>query len=260
MGEFSTTLTREKIIFADDNGNGLPVILRSNRLFMPVSGVRLVVRAQNMHTALRLAAQAFITAPAHMSHVAKHIDLTYEHKNNPDLWHTVHVDGKRIDGNPPTDLVDPVEACAALKTDNYDATIRMTEDYLRQSGRAFQIEHDTNVAATFTDNGQSMHCGIVHRVGNTHAIFSMTVSGGEAPQRVLHTLNAAADFLEIFGLQFAGRRLRGGLRDLAPAAALEQEKRLHTLETRQRHLAANLLAFEAAHVVRYRPDKPALGF
>src|SRR5690348_5788574 len=68
MEEFNTSLVREKIIFVDDASVGAggtpkePVVIRSNRIFLrlgatPAVTEKIVIRAQNMHSTLRLAAK-----------------------------------------------------------------------------------------------------------------------------------------------------------------------------------------------------------
>ncbi len=66
MKNFSASLVREKIVFIDETKDEMeedivPAVVRSNRIFLELSDAqsteKVVIRAQNMHTTLRLASR-----------------------------------------------------------------------------------------------------------------------------------------------------------------------------------------------------------
>ena len=203
--EFTASLVREKIIFADDSaGSGAePTVIKSNRIFLKL-GVRaasekIVVRAQNMHTTLRIASKILFShhkggallerdTPFDWEGMWDQVLSTYEKEFNPAIWAAVYINGKPFFKTNKSPFVDVIEKCALLTIDNYDATMGVTESALKQIGRAVRINHSSNVATVFTDNGDSMRCGIIHRAGRTrhHLHLRRRGRGAVQPRRAVH--------------------------------------------------------------------------
>src|SRR4051794_18229387 len=113
MEEFNTSLVREKIIFSEGGiGEGdakEPVVIRSNRIYLKLDSVghseKIVIRAQNMHTTLRVAAKILSSfysdgplmgraTPIRWESQWEESVSTYEREYNTHLWGAIYVNGK----------------------------------------------------------------------------------------------------------------------------------------------------------------------
>jgi len=279
MEEFNASLVREKIIFMEGVYDGdadavkEPVVIRSNRIFLrlgkPDAVENIVVRAQNMHSTLRLTGKILASygKDGPFSTRGRAFDWgklwdaaisDYEKKYNHDIWAAIYLDGRPVFKTIKSPFIDVVEKCALLTIDNYDATMEVTESALKQIGRAIRINHSSNVAATFIDNVNSMRCGIMHRGGHKNIIFSFTGTGGGRQDRIVHSIEAAAAYLETLNLRFIINQLeekirKGEIRQNAPEAA-----RIKPAIARQADLNKEIFAFEEIYGVQYRPHKPDL--
>lgn len=277
QGDFSTSLVREKIVFLDDadvvqaEGAQGPATVRSNRIFLKLGAraatEKVVVRAQNMHTTLRLASRvmtsyyrnglfldrthAFDWEAAWESCLSN-----YEKDFNPDIWAAVYINGKAMFKTNLSPFVDVVEKCALLTVDNYDATMDVTESALKQIGRAMRINHSSNVAAVFTDKDDTMRCGIIHRAEGKDTTFNFTAVGGQPHARVPQALSIAGAFLEGINLRYVVKSLqdrmrRGELEKVSPEAS-----RLRGATARLTAINRGITGFEEVYAVKYRPEKP----
>lgn len=278
MEEFNTSLVREKIIFVDgspDEG-GLakePVVIRSNRIFLRLGVVpvteKVVIRAQNMHVTLRLAAKllyhyyqdGLLLDRSASFDFAKQWDASlsaYDKEYNPDLWAAVYIGGKSVFKTVTSPFVDVIEKCALLSIDNYDATMEVTENALKQIGRAVRINHSSNVATTFSDNGVTMRCGIIHRSSDKDTTFSFTVTGGIQRERVVQSIGMVAAYLELFNLRFTIDNLQNKIRKGVVQRAGPESAQIRAAISRQGLINKAILSFESTYDVKYRPEKPDL--
>jgi len=197
MEDFNTSLVREKIILTDGEiGAGAekePVVIRSNRIFLKLGHgtdtEKVVIRAQNMHTTLRLAAKIL-----HSHYNGEAFDWEdiwqkslsgYETDYNKSIWCALYINGRSVFKTITSPFVDVIEKCALLTLDNYDTTMDVTESALKKIGHAMRINHNTNVAAVFTDNGDSMRCGIIHRSDKKDMAFNFTAVNGQQQRPIL---------------------------------------------------------------------------
>lgn len=278
MEEFNTLLVREKIIFIDgtpDEG-GLakePVVIRSNRIFLklglaPVTE-KVVIRAQNMHATLRLTAKLLyhyyqegllLDRRASFDFAAQwEASLSaYDKEYNLDLWAAVYIGGKSVFKTVSSPFADVIEKCALLSIDNYDATMEVTENALKQIGHAVRINHSSNVATTFSDNGVMMRCGIIHRSSNKDTTFSFTVSGGVPRERVVQSIGMVAAYLELFNLRFTIDNLQAKIRKGIIPRGSPETAQIRAAISRQGLINKAILSFESTYNVKYRPEKPDL--
>lgn len=276
MEEFNTSLVREKIIFSEGGVGEAdakePVIIRSNRVFLKLeteggTSEKVVVRAQNMHATLRLAAKvlhAFYTdghllgraTPIRWEEQWAECVSPYEHDHNPDLWSAVYINGKSVFKTMTSPFVDVVEKCALLSLDNYDNTMGVTETALKQIGHAMRINHSSSIAAVFADNGDSMRCGIIHRMDKKDVAFNFTAVSGQQSARIVQSFGAAAAYLEAFNLRFVIHTMRAKIRAGQARVVSQENIQIRAAITRQAAINRAMTAFEEAYDVRYRPSKP----
>jgi hypothetical protein len=279
MEEFNASLIREKIIFMegisgeDDDAVKEPVVVRSNRIFLRLgpsaAAENVVIRAQNMHSTLRLAGKILSSYGQDGPFSVRNRSFdwggqwdavlsAYEKKHNHDIWAAVYLDGKPVLKTIKSPFIDVVEKCALLTIDNYDAAMDVAESALKQIGRAVRISHSSSVAATFADSMGSMRCGIMHRGGSRNIIFSFTGTGGGRYDRIVHSIDVAAAYLETLNLNFIINQLQEKIRNGEIRKAAPETGRIQPAMARQVALNKDIFAFEEIYGVQYRPEKPDL--
>lgn len=278
MQAFSATLVREKITIsqvADDDlpaGSGdAPDVVRSNRLVLRLTDGKktenVVIRAQNMQSTLRYAAKVYFSfykngffaeraVPFDWQETWDLMLSAYDKKFHPRLWCAVYLDGKAIFKTTDTPFVDVVEKCALSKLSDYDATMSVTEKFLAEVGKPIRIEHLTKVAAVYSDDNETLRCGVMNRSAGRETTFSFIISGGEQSGRVVQGFHIAAAFIEAVDIQHyvrsVGRHLAQGiLTKNAPEMA-----RFYASPERLRELRKSVEAFEENVEVKYRPERP----
>jgi len=274
MEEFNTSLVREKIIFTEGEiGDEAkePVIIRSNRIFLrlgkPPEMEKIVIRTQNMHTTLRLAARVLSnyyeggllltrSKPFDWGRQWEEALSGYEKDFNPGAWAAVYVNGRPVFKTVTSPFVDVIEKCALLTIDNYDATMEVTEGALKQIGHAMRINHNSNVAAVFTDFGENMRCGIIHRTDKKDVAFNFTATGGGQKSRIIQSIGATAAFLEAFNLRFTIHTLREKIRQAGAKGATPENNQVRAAIVRQGAINKAIRTFEDVYDVKYRPAKP----
>ena len=274
MEEFNTSLVREKIIFTSGDQQDHakePVVIRSNRMFLKLEtskGVeKVVIRAQNMHTTLRLAAKILSSfyndgpllsraVPLDWPQQWEEVLSSYEKDYNPEVWAALYINGRSVFKTLTSPFVDVIEKCALLTLDNYDATMEVTEDALKQVGHAMRINHNSNVAAVFTDNGDSMRCGIVHRTDKKDIAFHFIAVNGAQHTRIIQSMGATAAYLEAFNLRFVIHSLRGKIRSGAAKTVSPENNQVRAAIVRQGAINKAIRSFEEVYDVKYRPAKP----
>ena len=124
MEEFNASLVREKIVLIDEDGPEVyegeagkggdgkgPTVIRSNRIFLKLGAraatEKVVVRAQNMHTTLRIASKLLFSYYKQGLFIDRLTDVewdrlwdsvlsTYEKEFNPDIWAAIYINGKPV--------------------------------------------------------------------------------------------------------------------------------------------------------------------
>lgn len=277
MPVFEAMLVRERInmsqrpVDAGAEGQTQLTVIRSTRLHLQLPGrVRtenVVIRAQNMHTTLRIGAKVLFSffknglftrraEPFDWSAMWELLLTNYERKYAPDLWAAVYIDGEAVFKTEKAPFVDVIEQCALLSVDNYDATMQLTEKVMGHLGHDTQIEHVAKVAAVFTDEGTQLRCGVIHRSGGKDTTFSFTASGGETYSRVIQGFHIAASFLEAIEIRHYMREVQrklhiGGLTKSSPEMV-----KYNAGPQRLKDLRRALETFEEHFNVYYRPEKP----
>jgi len=277
MSVFHTSLIREKIIFIEDTGNfddlKEPTIIRSNRLAMRLKRKSehedIVIRCQNMPDTLRVAGQIFKNfyagggaflnreKPFDWEKLWNKTISDYEKKYNPENWLSVYIDGKCIFKTHSSPFADIIEQCVLVTKEDYDGAMDVAEYALREVGRSIRIKHYTNVAAVFTDNIDTLRCGIIRRSSEHDTMFNFSVVGGGArTKRIIQSFEIAAAFLDAINLRFIIDMAQEKLMNGSISRSSSQAKQMHDSYIRQGELSRTINIFEDVYHVRYRPEKP----
>jgi len=275
MDDFNTALIREKI---DVNAQGKPlpgspdgkVVIRSNRISLKLDdgsrSERIVIRSQNMHSTLRIAARTmwefyrngFIadrTVPMDWADLWNGLQYNYERDFNPNRWCAIYQDGKVVFRTNPSAVVDIIERCALASLENYDHTLRVTEKAFDKIGTPVHIEHASVVAATINDNGEELRCGIILRSGGKDTVFNFFVRGGQLQSRVTQTFEIAAGLLEAVNLCRIVRSLQEKVSDPAHKNHAEVMQ-LRAATGRLMSLDKTVSVFNETFDVSYIPERP----
>lgn len=285
MPEFTATLLREKFVIQDllagDLSDKPPIIALSNRISVPLINPNLdkisetfVIRAQNMHSCVRLAAHLtrdFQEYGPIMSRAKKfdwdyaYISLVkgYEKKWNPNRWVAVYYKGRPIfeKGEVPRHpFLDIIEQCDSLNKDSYDNSIDIARDAFQKAGKTVSIQYDSNTAMVLSITGEQGRCGVILRGPNRTTTFSFTAKKkADRDVKPSHCLSAAAAFLEGIQMTF----LIGLIRQKQALELIDSKspEAKQGLEAGQKlgRLKSAIDQFENLLDVSYRPERPDFG-
>lgn len=279
MNKLSAELLREKYLVWDPTA-GVdcgPVVALGNRMVIPLIDKQgqkqetFVVRAQNMHSCVRMAArliQAFASGGNILGRVPPYIfDWAaawnsvcgdYEQNFNPQRWVAVYHQGKSIfEKGARHALFDILENCAASHHGLYEECVPIAEKMIQKTGKAIKIDYDANVALVVNLAGAQGRTGIILRSPGKTTTFNFSISTEEGLSlNIPQCLNTAAAFLE--GIQIAfmvgmnGEKIKHGI---IPRHS-QEEKKTQAAALRLGRLNAEILNLETHFDVRYRPEKP----
>lgn len=283
MNDFNATLLREKFVISDavpgksPDKVSAPVIALSNRIVLPMAyadgkyAETLVVRSQNMHNCLRMAArivQEFQdtgpilnrAAPFDWRFAWLSLVKGFESKYNPNRWIAVYHKGKLVfeDGEVPRhSFLDIIEQCDARNPDNYEKAVLVAEDAFKQAGKVVTITHDSNVAMVLNFTPPETKCGIIVRGPTKTMTFNYTArpKAGRVI-KISQCLSAAAAFLEGVQLAFAvGMTRQKEAFDMLDNGA-EDLIKLRDSSEKLGRLNGAVQQFENLLEVSYRPERP----
>ncbi len=281
MPDFNTSLLREKFVIRDalpdKRGEARPVIALSNRLPLALSSrngdvqENFVVRAQNMHGCVRMAAriaQEFAQVgpltdrarPFDWVGAWEGINKGFESTYNELRWVAVYHRGRivfeagREHRHP---FLDVIEQCDARNSAGYERAVSVAEDAFKQAGKLVTIEHDANVALVVTITPDEGKCGVIVRGPNHTTTFNFSARRkGDRLVQVSECLSLAAAFLEGIQLAFlVGMTRRKVQYELIGETSAEARK---AEEAAQRlfRLRDAITQFETLLDVFYRPERP----
>ena len=285
MSTFNSSLLREKFVIMDvmpgDLSDKEPVIALSNRLAEPLRSIdgltteHFVVRAQNMHMCLRMAAKMasdFAEFGPIMGRKTRQLDWEYayiaiakgyEKKWNPKGWVAVYHKGRVIyeagDGQRHP-FLDIIEQCDARNKDDYEKTLIVAEDAFKQAGKMVTIEHDANVATIINFKPGEAKCGIMLRGPNRTTTFNFTTRNKAGRDvKISQCLSVSAAFLE--GIQLA---FLVGMTNIKVHYELidkysEEAKQGDDASAKLGRLNGAITQYENLFEVVYRPDRPNFG-
>ena len=272
----NTTMLREKFIIHEGDGKNEPMVAVGNRLALPLiskSGKiheTLVVRGQNMHTTLRMAAMITRTfyndgpilnrSPSYPWHPNWQEHLPpFEKTNNNRYWVAVYSGGRPVfkdgDHHP---FLDIIEQCDARNRDEYDRAVSIAETAFNQAGRGVSIDHQTTIAMVLGTAIDKSRTGLIYRNPMHSSTFNFTVeaASGSIARKAKNAepqdcLMHAAAWLELVQLAVTAgfyKAKRGDMIIGQPTQAIVQH--------RLGRLSAEIESFETSYEVGYRPERP----
>lgn len=276
MFMLNTTLLREKFILREGAGDTNPVTATGNRIALPLFSKtgsreeRLIVRGQNMHTTLRMAAMIckayfregpiLTRAPSFPWGPNWEAALPeYERENNQSSWIGVYSGGRSIfKQGRYHPFLDIIEQCDARNRDDYDRAISIAENAFNVAGRGITIEHNTNIAMVIGAMLEKTRIGLILRDPRHTSTFNFGVDAktdAATKDRLLpephRSLLHAAAWLELIQLS-----VHAGFQKALKKTKTTNEATLQSTLRRIDKLNAELAQFEESFNVSYRPERP----
>lgn len=278
--EFNSTLLREKFIIRDvtlpDDDDA--VIALSNRMVVPLATLSgqeretFVVRAQNMHTCVRMAAMIVKEfhergsimkrlRPYYWQDDWKEVTKGYERDWNPKIWGVVYHNGRVVfeDGvrHP---FLDVIEQCDVKNKGEYSSsTIEYAQNAFRQAGKNVTIDYDSNVALVVSCKPEEAKCGVIVRSANKTTTFNFSAKPRtpQVPVKASQSLTVSAAFLEGVQLAFQvgmyNKKTSYGLIDKTTDDAKKGQRSVERVGALNRAISQ----YENLYNVHYRPERPS---
>lgn len=285
MPEFHSTLLREKFVILDVDTKGNdggkppePVVALSNRLILPFVSFNaqisenFVIRAQNMHTAVRfgaILAREFYEKgplmqrmkPFNWEDAWLSVIKGYERQWNEDRWVAIYHKGRNVfsAGEKYHPFLDIIEQCDAHNKGEYEQSIDIARDAFEQAGKKIAIEYDSNIAVLLSVSPILAKCGVIVRGPDRKTTFNFTArQKEERTVKVSQCLSVAAAFLEGIQLSFVSGMSRQKLNYELIEATSEEAKKGEDATYKLGRLNVAISQFENMLEVTYRPERPNL--
>lgn len=228
-----------------------------------------VVRAQTMHSCIRMAAkivQTYIRSGPLMIRAEKYsfadawesIIEDHERKFAPDRWVAVYFDGKLLYKSGEQHMfLEVIEKCDAKNPGNYDNAVQLAEQAFLATGKQVTITHDANIGLVVNVNENEGKCGLILRNPNKKTTFNfIAFSKGAAKVTIAQCLIVAAAYLEGIQMAFQIGMINEKLRLLLLDRYSPEDQLADSGRRRLGRLNAEIRNFENTLNVRYRPEKP----
>lgn len=279
MGEFRTSLMREKFIIQPEDKKEEPIIALSNRISVhlisedQIDDETFIVRTQNMHSCARLAAAitkefyergtiANRTAPFSWDNLWDDVIKGYEKSWNPNIWAVVYHNGRIIfQYGTHHPFLDIIEKCDVANKGEYAQSIQFAEEAFSQAGKKVGIEHDSNIALVVSSTPEQAKCGIIVRSAAGATTFNYTATPKDNAKKPIYahtTLTVAAAFLESIQLAFQVGLLNRKIEFQLVEKYSDEERHHKRAKSRLHNLDRAIEGYENSFDVKYRPDRPLM--
>ncbi len=274
MKNFHAILLREKFVLHNE-ASAAPVIALSNRMAVTlrtddgtVQEV-FIVRAQNMHTCIRMAARILqahrsggplLSRPVAFDWNEAFLAATddFEKTFNPACSVTVYSKGAiMFQHGAHNPFLDVIEQCAALRPEDYERGVTDAQALLKKEKKAVKTEYDGNVALNVDLGEQQGRVGAIFRSPSQTMIFNFSLAA-PAGKSILsaQVLGTAAAFLEGIQLAFTVGMNKEKLKAKKIEPASPEAKHAHEGERRLDLLLSDINRLEENYKVNYRPERP----
>ncbi|MGH1398500.1 MAG: hypothetical protein ACRBCT_04725 [Alphaproteobacteria bacterium] len=279
MKEFETQLLREKFLIIDpaqDDEGYEPVKALSNRIEIILPNVRgddetLIIRAQNMHTCVRYAAQIVQSYDQSGPLIGRindnfwkdkweKVESGYERAFNPRRWLAVYHAGVPVfEVNDHHPFLDVIEHHCFASRDDYEKAIPAAAAIFKAAGKNVRIEHDSNYAFTLNIEENAARIGSILRNPSHTSTFSfgMIANKEQKTLNIGHAMQTAAAFLEGVELAFLSGMNDEKIRLGFISSASQALKQTNQAKARLGVLASEITYIEDIYTVNYRVDKPS---
>jgi hypothetical protein len=284
MHDLTTSLLRERFIIHDpfsQISDSAPdkgfIVAASNRIIITLPNQKndkseeFIIRAQNMHSCLRMAAKLVQSFQQGGTILNRHNPFNwqtawetaavneFEHSFNPQRWVSVYYNGKVIfsagDHHP---LLDVIEKCNSQNKGDYDSSIPLAEDAFKRSGKVVKIDYDAKDALSVSLEKLQGRCAVLLRGPTRTTKFNYLLQVKKATEtlNIPQALSSCAAFLEGIQLAFMIGMNEEKIRRSLIDRHSPEEKQTREARHRLSRLNAEIANLESTYIVRYRPEKP----
>lgn len=228
-----------------------------------------VVRAQSMHTCIRMAArivQSYIRGGPLMIRAEKYNfaevwdSMLGDHERQfaPERWISIYYDGKPVFKSGDHHLfLDVVEKCDAKNPGNYDNALSLAEQAFMATGKHVKIQHDANIGLVVNVSAKEGKCGLILRNPNKKTTFNFICQNkGTNTVSITQCLNIAAAYLEGVQLAFKIGMIGEKLRLFVLDRYSNEDYLADSGARRLGRLKSEIADFEDKLSVWYRPERP----
>ncbi len=282
--DVSINLSREKSVICRviDGPKPTPVLeLRSNRLVVSVKWETrqqdFVVRGQSVPASLRMASlvidslveDPMLFSPENLQDFdweAKWLARrsTYERRYRANNWVSLFVDEKEVYNSHPSTLVVMIEKLAVGAEFGSETIQSMVAELLGEGyteAGELNVSHDTQTALVFTPFKDYLRVAVLDR--REHRTGSFAVSAYHPPKPMEPVSSSAfisfcADITEAVQLRNFQERVKYNLKNGRIAMTQELSGQVFAAATRKKNVLQFITAFEEAHKLMWRPDRPEL--
>ncbi|MCC7305744.1 MAG: hypothetical protein IT558_05740 [Alphaproteobacteria bacterium] len=277
MKQLHTSLLREKFVLYERNADNItraPVVALSNRMEISTDGLenskakKIIVRTQNMHSCVRMAARigqtlaergpAFIDDPNYnWKQLWDSVISDYEFTTNPQCWVALYSEGKKIFSEGDHHLfLGVIEKCHAKNNNRYEEAVALAEAAFQRKGKEVKIEYDANFALTAHLEEDGGRVGVILRGPLRTATFNFFARPKKQKLRFQQCLWVAAAFLEGMQLAFTvgmneEKAHKKQLERFAPEMKLVREGKQRLVQ-----LTNEIDLLEESLDIKYRPERP----
>jgi len=282
--DVSINLSREKSVICrvSDGPKPTPLLeLRSNRLAVSVKWEErtqeFVVRGQSVPASLRMASlvidslvdDPMLFSPENLQPFdweAKWLARrsTYERRYRANNWVSLFVNNRDVYSSHPSDLIVLIEELATgadFRSDAIQAKVaQLLGDAYAEAGE-LNVSHDTQTALVFTPFKDYLRVAVLDR--REHRTGSFAVSAYHPPKPMQPVSSSAfisfcADITEAVQLRNFHERVKYNLSNGRIAMTQELSGQVFAAATRKKNVLQFITAFEEAHKLVWRPDRPEL--
>lgn len=275
MKELQTSLLREKFVIHGPSAASKPVVALSNRMEIRMTDdagkfpETIALRAQNMHSCARMAAQLILSYNKDGRILARRTaydwpaacdraQSEYEQAYNSQKWIAAYNRGSCVFSQGPRHaFFDIIEKRHAEIQKSYEDSIPAAEALFRKESGGGRIDYDGNVALKVSLEKKSSRIGVIVRAPDKTRTFSYSMTPAEGEDLdFAQCIGSAAAFLEGIQLAFMVGMNEEKLRTGAMERHSKDERMTREARRRLDRLDAEITALERACEVRYRPERP----
>jgi hypothetical protein len=188
----------------------------------------------------------------------KHRVSSYERQFIPESWVSLHHEGETLFTTNPSFQIDVIERLAAGGDIN-DRLIRQASRDLVGEDEDVVTQHDSQTAVVFTPFKEYHRAAILERRGGRTGSFAVSAHHPAKPGRPVRYssfINFCADIIEALNLKVFLDRIRQMVEENRVHGPPVSAAQVAGAMGRRRDVMQFIVAYEHAHKITYRPERP----
>lgn len=268
-------MLREKFVITNNNNDDASIVAMSNRIIVSLTDnsgndtETFIVRAQNMHSCLRMAAKIYLTYNKSGPLLNRSVKFKwdeawndviegYEKKTNEKSWVAIYNKGKVIyTENEHHIFLDMIEKFQINNKGEYNDTVDIAKKAFLSAGKEIEIDYEAGVAMIIHQTKNSGRCGIILRSALKTTTFNFTAVPNKGINvNTSQCLTVASAYLEAIQLAYKIGVSNEELRRKVISKGSVKFKDAKMANERLEVLNAQIDSFENSFSIKYRPERP----